>query len=62
MVGLVISGLLELTVAHLKAKKAVTVLTLRAFGEMTGDSDQQLVMKKLSSIPYLQEWSTDTCE
>ncbi|MEK7357887.1 MAG: hypothetical protein AAB250_15660 [Bdellovibrionota bacterium] len=44
------------------SKKAVTVLTLRAFGEMTGDSDQQLVMKKLSSIPYLQEWSTDTCE
>ena len=33
------------------SKKALTVLTLRQFGEMTGDSDQQLVVKKLSSVP-----------
>ena len=35
-------------------KKSVTVLTLREFGEMTGDNDEQLVVKKLSSVPYQQ--------
>jgi hypothetical protein len=34
------------------SKKNLTVLTLRQFGEMTGDSDQQLVVKKLSSVPF----------
>lgn len=36
------------------AKKTVTVLTLREFGEMTGENDEQLVVKKLSSVPYQQ--------
>ncbi|MES2963045.1 MAG: hypothetical protein V4760_04080 [Bdellovibrionota bacterium] len=39
------------------SKKTVTVLTLRAFGEMTGDSDQQIVVKKLSNVPYKPVWS-----
>lgn len=34
------------------AKRAVTVLTIRSFGEVDGVSDQQLVIKKLSSVPY----------
>lgn len=38
------------------SKKAVTVLTIRAFGELDGDSDVQIVVKKLSSLPYQTEW------
>lgn len=45
MVGLVISGLLELTVAHLKAKKAVTVPELaEAMGKAV--EDMKAILRK----------------
>lgn len=40
------------------SKKPVTVLTIREFGEMNGQSDEQLVVKKLSSVPFKLNWSS----
>jgi hypothetical protein len=38
------------------SKKPVTVLTLRPFGSLDGETDIQVVVKKLSNVPYQPQW------